>query len=762
MNRRALWLNGLILTLPTLAILARLATWLSGRSTPDELWLMAAALPALLALLAETAQALRARRLGVDLLAVLSIAGAMAMDQALTAAVIAAMAASGRVLDSFAAGRAAREMTALLDRAPRHANRLVQGGLERIALDDVQPGDRLLVKTGEVVPVDGPLASERAVLDTASLTGESAPATLQVGQLLQSGALNAGEPFEMTAATRAENSTFAGIVRLVAEAQSARAPATRLADRYAFWFMPLALVLAGLAWLLSQDPMRALAVLVVATPCPLLLAVPVAIVSGMSSCARRGVLVKGGAVLEALSRAQTLFFDKTGTLTGGQARLVSIHADGSLPPAEVLRLAASLDQISCHVIASAILQAAHEQGAGPLPLPQEVCETVGAGLSGRIDDRLLHLGSYDFVRASAAPSDWAARLHERLALEGASSVFLALDGRMVGALELADQLRLETPRALRLLRRAGVRHIAMLTGDRREVAESIGSGIGVDRVYAGLSPADKLACIAGAGAGQITLMVGDGVNDAPALAAADVGVAMGARGAAAAAESAGVILLVDRLDRLAEALLIARQTRRIAQQSVWAGMGLSLAAMLAAAFGALPPLAGALLQEAIDVAVILNALRALALQPLQSSRQRLPEAVAAQLQGQHHALQPLLERLGGLAMQLPQLEPDAQRAALQALEEALVRDLLPHEHSEEMEVYPEMASLLGGDDPLAALSRSHQEIFRCARRLSRQIMALPADPDTRTVMELQRTLYGLDAILRLHFAQEDELFHSLR
>jgi heavy metal translocating P-type ATPase len=761
MNLRELRLNLLILVLPLLAILAQSAVWLSGTRVDTDLWLMTASLPALLVLLSETARAIGERRLGVDLLAVLSIAGAMALDQPLTAAVIAAMTASGRVLDGFAAGRAEREMTALLNKAPRHANRLVGDTLERIALDAVRPGDRLLVKTGEVVPVDGPLAGTHATLDTSSLTGESAPTTLHTGQLLQSGALNAGEPFEMIAATDAANSTFGGIVRLVASARATRAPAMRLADRYAFWFMPCALALAGAAWLVSGDPLRALAVLVVATPCPLLLAVPVAIVSGMSSCARRGVLVKGGAVLEALSRAQTLFFDKTGTLTGGQADLVSLHADGDFSREEVLRLAASLDQMSCHVIAGAILQAAHAQGVAPLEMPDEVRETVGAGLAGRLGSRLAHLGSYDYVRAYSAPSPWAERLHARLAQEGASSVFLALDGRFVGALELADRLRLETPRALRLLRRAGVHRIVMLTGDRREVAESIGSGIGVDCVYAELAPADKLARLAEAGGDQVTLMVGDGVNDAPALAAADVGVAMGARGAAAAAESAGVVLLVDRLDRLAEALMIARQTRRIALQSVWAGMGLSFVAMLAAALGVLPPLAGALLQEAIDVAVILNALRALRIEPLLSSRQKLSESVTARLRAEHRALQPLLERLGGLAMRLPQLEPAALCAELTQLEDELARELLPHEHSEEQELYPEMAPLLGGDDPLAALSRSHQEIFRSARRLSQQISALPGEPDTQAVMELQRTLYGLDAILRLHFAQEDELFHSL-
>lgn len=762
MDNKRLYLNQIILGFPLLALLARLVLWLSGSAYNLDWLLQLSTLPALLTLLYETGQALIKRQMGIDLLAVFSIAGALAMQQTLTATVIAVMAASGRALDSFAAGRAEREMSALLEKAPRHANRLLNGELERIALEQVNPGDRLLVKTGEVVPVDGHLETAHASLDVSSLSGESAPVSMRIGQLLQSGALNVSEPFEMRAVASAADSTFSGIIKLVSAARAAKAPAARMADKYAFWFIPCALLLAVAAWLLSGDPLRALAVLVVATPCPLLLAVPVAIVSGISSCARRGILVKGGAVLEALASAHTLFFDKTGTLTGGQARLVSITAADGYSQQEILRLAASLDQMSCHVIATAILQVAHERGISPLTMPQNVTETPGAGLVGELDGRQIYLGTFDYVCQHAEASAWASSLHQRLSMEGASSVFVALEHQIIGALELADQLRLETPRALRLLRRAGVQRIVMLTGDKKEVAESIGSGIGVDQVCAELSPADKLSQIQQASQQQITIMVGDGVNDAPALSAANVGVAMGARGAAAAAESAGVVLLVDRLDRLAEALLIARQSRAIALQSVWAGMGMSIIAMAAAAIGWLPPLAGAVVQEVIDVVVILNALRALNLQPLLSSRQRLPEQVIQGLQSQHHQLQPLLDSLSTLAFTLPQLQDDKLRSMLLELEEKLSSELLPHEYSEEKEYYPEMASALGGDDPLAALSRSHQEIFRAARRLSQQIQTMAEPPTEQSRLELQRTLYGLDAILRLHFEQEDELFHCLQ
>ncbi|WP_277620457.1 heavy metal translocating P-type ATPase [Chromobacterium sphagni] len=350
---------------------------------------------------------------------------------------------------------------------------------------------------------------------------------------------------------------------------------------------------------------------------------------------------------------------------------------------------------------------------------------------------------------------------KRLAVEGSAAIFVAIDGKLEGLLELSDPLRLETPRALRLLRRAGVRRISMLTGDKREVAESIGGGIGVDEVHAELSPAGKLACISQAARSHCTMMIGDGVNDAPALASAQLGVAMGARGAAAAAESAGVVLLIDKLDRLAEAKMIAVATMRIARQSVALGMALSLLAMAGAAAGYLPPLDGALLQEAIDVAAILNALRALRIHPLLSNRINLAADKVQALREQHQQLEPLLAQLSDLARALPTMKPDQQVQALQALNGLLRNELMPHEQADEQELYPAVSSLLGGDDPLAALSRSHQEIFRGIHRLSRLFDPLQNPIPEAAMQDIQRTLYGLEAVLRLHFAQENELFSSL-
>jgi heavy metal translocating P-type ATPase len=736
------------------------ATWLNGR--PDAAaWIWAiAALPAGVPLLARTAIALVRREAGVDVLALVSIAGALALRQELTAAVIAVMLASGRLLESYAERRAGREMSALLALAPRSAHVYREGKLVETTLAEVGTGDRLLVRHGEVVPTDGILAAERASLDESALTGESMPATCVRGSLLRSGAVNAGDAFEMAATAAAADSTFAGIVRLVEAAQHARAPAVRLADRYAFWFVPAALALAALAWWATSDALRALAVLVVATPCPLLLAVPIAIVAGMSRCARRGILVKGGAALESLAGAHALYFDKTGTLTGGQARLIAIEgATGG--ESDLLAAAASLEQMSGHVIATAIVAAARARNLA-LTVPTDVAEVAGSGVSGMLAGKRIAVGARDYIAAMAPLPQIAIDLLERTAAEGTSTALVAIDGKFAGALLLADQLRVETPRALRLLRRAGIRRIVMLTGDRREVAEAIGAGLGVDEVLAEQTPSGKLAVIEAARAAETIVMVGDGVNDAPALAAANVGVALGARGATASAEAAGIVLLVDRLDRLAEALHIARRTRAIAVQSVIAGMGLSVVAMLVAAAGFLPPLIGALLQELIDVAVILNALRALRVHPLRASRHSLSADEAERLRAEHQRLAPILDRLAVLAERLPILAGAERIRALRDVDSLLREQLLPHEREDDHCLYPAIAELLGGDDPLAAMSRTHREIFRLHQRFAALVARMPErDADPHTVQDLQRTLYALDAILRLHFAQEEEIYHSL-
>ncbi|CAG9166574.1 heavy metal translocating P-type ATPase [Cupriavidus respiraculi] len=705
-------------------------------------------------------QSLRHRKAGVDVLALLAMALALGLGQYLAAAVLALMIESGRAIESYARGRSEREMSALLARAPQFANRFEDGQWRTVSLAAVAPGDRLLVRHGEAVPVDGTLLAA-AMLDEAALTGESLPRRRLAGDTVRSGVLNATAPFEMVAATTAADSSFAGIARLVREARAERPPSARLADRYALWLVPLTLIIAGVAWFATGDLSRALAVLVVATPCPLILAVPVAIMAGVSRCARRGVLVKGGGALERLAQASILFFDKTGTLTGGNVRLGSIACAPGWTPAALLQISASLAQASGHVVAEAITTAARERGL-PMELPADVTETAGAGIAGRVGARAVLLGSPAFAGGHEDVPQWCRAMQQRAAYEGASVSLVTVDCAVVGALQFVDRIRTDTPRALRLLRHAGMRRVAMLTGDRRDVAETVGAMLGVAEVHADLSAADKLAAIEAARREGVVLMVGDGVNDAPALAAADVGVAMGARGAAASAEAADVVLLVDRLDRLVEGVRIARRSRRLATQSAMTGMGLSFVAMAAAALGYLPPLAGAALQEAIDLVVIANALRALRGERALPSL-RLSTADAERLTREHAALAPLMERIRALADGLPTMPADVAGAELRLLCASLTATLLPHEQHDDMALYPQLARLIGGDDPMAAMSAMHREIFRVVRLLQRMADDLPRDgPDEQRIREYQRLLYGLDAVLRLHCAQEEELFHALR
>jgi heavy metal translocating P-type ATPase len=735
---------------------AGFAALLAGHGVAaDWIWSAGAGL-VLAGVLADTVSALRQGRVGVDLIAVASLLGALALSEQLAAAVIALMFASGRALETYAEGRAEADMAALLARAPRAAFRYEDGGIRQVALDAVRPGDRLAVRPGDTVPVDGS-ALGPAVIDESSLTGESLPVTCEAGAALRSGAVNAGGAFDLLATGTAEASTFSQIIRLVNAARAERAPAARLADRYALMFVPLAFGVAILAWLLSGDPRRALAVLVVATPCPLILAVPVAIVGAMSRCARQGVLVKHGGALEKLAQARTIFFDKTGTLTGGRAHLVEIAADPQLEASQVLAWAASLEQLSNHAIAQAVVGAAAARGLA-LSLPEEVGETPGAGLCGRVEGRSVRVGTLDYVAPGAAPPAWAAALVARTVFEGAALVAVGVDGRLCGVLQMADEIRPDAPRAIRQLRAAGVERVVMLTGDRRDVAHTIARLLGIETVLPEQTPASKLQAIAAARAEGVTVMVGDGVNDAPALAAADVGVAMGARGAAAAAESAQVVLLADRLDRLALTLRVAQRTRRIALQSVVGGMGASGVAMLLAAFGYLPPVAGALLQELIDVAAILNALRVLRLGAAVPAGAFAP-AEGAALREEHARLMPVLDRLRWLADRIDELPEPQARAAVAELDAALRERILPHEARDDAELYPRVARAVGGEDPMAPLSSVHREIYRLGRALER--LAGQADIDGPARLELRRTLYALDAVLRLHFAQEEELFHNL-
>ncbi|WP_108659635.1 heavy metal translocating P-type ATPase [Acuticoccus kandeliae] len=599
-----------ILLMALAGLVTGLVLHFAGQAALANLAWTAGVVPALIALVVEILRSIGRGEVGLDIVAALSMTAALVFGETLAAAVVAVMYSGGTFLESFAEGRARREMHDLLSRVPRTATRYRNGGLEDVPLDDIAPGDRLLIRQGDVVPVDGTVASDAAFLDTSALTGESLPVRLTRGADAMSGSTNAGEVFDLTAVRRAKESTYAGIVRLVEAAQRSKAPMSRLADRWSLGFLAVTVIIAFAAWWFTNDPIRAVAVLVVATPCPLILAVPVALVAGLSRAAHFGVLIKGAGPLETMARIRTLILDKTGTLTDGRPQIVSIDSRNGMDENDILRFAAALDQASKHPVAQASVAAAKARGLA-LPVPSDVTEIPGEGVIGCVDGRRIIVGGNGFVagRVGTPSAD------DLAVAAGSVVVAVAVDGRMAGRLVMSDPLREGAGAMLDGLRREGVERILLATGDRADVAERVTEGLGLNGVRAGLTPDQKVLLVLTERKNGPVMMVGDGVNDAPALAAADVGVAMGARGAAASAEAADVVLLVDRVDRLVPGIEIARAARRIAVESVVAGIGLSVLGMIAAAFGYLTPVEGALLQEAIDVAVILNALRALQIKP---------------------------------------------------------------------------------------------------------------------------------------------------
>ncbi len=711
-------------------------------------------------LVVEIVGQLRRREPGVDVVALLAMVGALALGELLAGVIIALMLTTGRALEGYADARARRELTALLEGAPSRARRLEGGTVVEVPVDEVRPGDLLVVPSGEAIPVDAVLRSPQAVLDESMLTGESRPVERTTGERLASGAVNAGGPIELRASATAADSTYSGLVRLVEKAQSERAPFVRLADRAAAVFVPVTLVVAAGAWIASGDPVRALAVLVVATPCPLILATPIAITSGISRLARRGVIVKGGGALEHLARTRTILLDKTGTVTTGRPRVLDIEPIEGDDTEEIIRLAASLEQLSSHVFAAALVRHATERGI-ELSFPSEVEESAGSGITGVVDGRRVRLGGASYAHGGPLPA--AARAAaRRAAVEGLSAVYVSADGVLLGALLLEDPLRAEAVRTVRGLRRAGVRNVVLLTGDRADVGELVGDAVDVDRVLAERRPEDKVDAVVQARADGVTVMVGDGVNDAPALATADVGIAMGGRGATASSEAADMVVTVDRFDRVLESLLVARRTRRIAWQAIYVGMGAAALAMVFAAAGALPPVMGALVQEAIDVVAILIALRALS--GGRGAAQRpagdLVE-LSGELRAEHAVLQAGLERLRTLADQIDELPPTAARQELRELAAFLAGEVMTHERAEDRELYPLMAGT-SAEDALDPLRHTHREIFRLIRLFDSAVAELPAaGPSAEDLPELRRLMYGLHAVLRLHIAQEEELFGLL-
>ena len=550
-------------------------------------------------------KSLLAGHVGLDLLAVTAIVATVVVGEYWASLIIVVMLTGGEALEDAAAGRAERELTSLLDRTPQLAHRVEPGAvIVDIAATDVVVGDRLLVRPAEIVPVDATLASDSAQFDESSLTGESMPVDRVSGDRVLSGSVNGPRAVEIIAEARAEDSQYQRIVRLVEEAAGSKAPLVRLADRYALPFTVLAYVIAGLAWWLSGDVVRFAEVLVVATPCPLLIAAPVAFMGGMSRAAKAGIVIKDAGTLERLARVKTVAFDKTGTLTYGSPEVVSVHpATSDITEDRLLQIVGSAEQYSSHVLAQALRDAALDRGLRLLPA-EHAREVATHGVEATLDGHTVFVGKPAFVKLHATgvvPRDVG---------PGEAVVYVAIDGAFGGSIVLRDQTRVEATATLRDLDRLGVKRTVMVTGDVQDTADHIASELGLTEVHAECLPEDKVR-IVGALTPHTVMMVGDGVNDAPVLAASDVGVAMGARGSTAAGESADVVVLLDDLAKAGLAVDIGQRTIKIALESIWLGIIISVGLMVLAAFGFLPAVVGALLQEVVDLIAIVGALRAL-------------------------------------------------------------------------------------------------------------------------------------------------------
>ncbi len=546
---------------------------------------------------------------GIDVLAVMAVVATIAVGEYWAAWIVVLMLTGGHELEERAAGRARRELHALLGRAPTVAHRQGAGGeLEEVPIDEVAASDVLVVRPGEVVAVDGVLLDDAAVLDESQLTGESLPVEHLAGDDLLSGAINGAGALTMRATATARDSQYQRIVELVREAAESKAPVVRLADRIAVPFTLFSLALAGGAWAMSGDPTRIAEVLVVATPCPLLIAAPVAFLAGMSRASRNGVIVKGAGTLERLSRVATVALDKTGTLTHGTPTLVRIvqghptAITGSAATDEVLRLAASVESFSTHAIATGIVATAGDQGLALRPAAN-AREEVAHGISAQVDGHVVSVGKATWIDQLCGGFP-----HPDLQ-PGELAVHVALDDTWAGSLILADAVRDEAATVLSWLRDTGIDHLVMVTGDGARTAHHVAEAVGVDDVHANCLPTDKVDLVTGLEPRPV-MMVGDGVNDAPALAGADIGVAMGARGSTASSESADVVIMVDDLYRVARAVSIGRHTTRVALQAIGLGVALSIGLMITAALGHLPAVVGAGLQEVVDLACIVWALRA--------------------------------------------------------------------------------------------------------------------------------------------------------
>jgi heavy metal translocating P-type ATPase len=549
----------------------------------------------------QTLRGILCGRFAADIVAMLAIVTAIVVGQYFAGAVIALMQSGGEALERYAMGRASSSLEALLARVPKVGHRLENGQVYEVPVGEIHVGDRLLARPGDLIPVDGEVTGGTSAVDQSAITGEPLPIRAVPGTRLLSGSVNLDGALQMRALRAADSSQYQQIVRLVEKARSEKPPIQRLADRFAVWFTPLTLAMCGVAWLLTGSATSVLAVLVVATPCPLILATPVAVIAGISRAADVGVIVKTGAALEQVGRARAVIFDKTGTLTLGHPTVARIEAAGGTAPDDLLRSAAAVEQFSSHHLGKAVADMGRQR-LGSLPEATGFLEAPGAGASARVEGHAVDLGSAGYLESRGVVVPPAPN-HNTIA-------YVSIDGRLAGTIEFADPLRHQVPSLMQRLAVLGVTESVMLTGDRETTAQVIAAQAGIRTVHANLLPADKVAAVRELARRYGTVvMVGDGINDAPALAAATVGIAMGEHGTAVSAEAADIVLLVDDISRVGDAMAISRRMRRIALQSIGVGLGVSFLLMGFASLGMLAPAVGAVLQEALDAAVILNALR---------------------------------------------------------------------------------------------------------------------------------------------------------
>ena len=549
-----------------------------------------------LSMFIEMVKTLRKGNYGVDLLAITAIIATLLVGEYWASLIIILMLVGGETLEDYAAGRANRELSALLQKTPDIAHVMQEGKVVDMDLDDVEIGAHLLIKPMEVVPIDGVLLSEAAILDESSVTGETKPNELQQGDEILSGAINGSSSIEIRTSVAASESQFQKIVALVREAEATPANFVRLADRYAVPFTIMAYIIAAVAYFISGDPVRIAEVLVVASPCPLILAAPIAFVSGMSRSSKNGFLIKNGTIIEKLATAKAIFFDKTGTITDGKIEVDAIVPAEGISQEELLNIVYTIEKSSTHILAKAVSSYAESHNVQSLAL-ENLSEVAGLGVTGQINGQLIKIGRASFVGAPEG-------------LDFETAFYVSRDGQYIGAVTFSDTLRANAPAVIKDLRQAGFESITMLTGDNARVADKIAAQVGITEVYSSMLPEEKLAKIQ-ASTIHPTIMVGDGVNDAPALTLADVGISIGTGNNTVASEAADIVLLKNDLSSVTKAVHISRDTLTIAKQSVLIGIIICVILMLIAATGLIPAIIGALFQEVIDVVSILYALRAL-------------------------------------------------------------------------------------------------------------------------------------------------------